>query len=69
MVHVGSMCSRCRVDVRSSAVWIDGALVIAAFSLAKIRELILKNSATYIEVSYLLAVNLLICWLRTMYDF
>lgn len=41
----------------------------AAFSLAKILELILKNSATYIEVSNVLADNLVICWLRTMHDF
>ena len=59
----------------SSAVWIDAYLRRmnlsnrAAFSLAKILELIFKNSATHIEVSYVLADNLLICWLPTMHDF
>lgn len=46
-----------------SAVWIDAYLRRrnlsnpAAFSLAKILELILKNSVTYIKVSYLIADN------------
>ena len=60
-----SMYDRCGVDVRSSAVWIDAYLRRrnlsnhAAFSLAKIRELILKSCVTYIEFSRYLA-NLLI---------